>query len=132
MTVLKVCLLAFSSQTVIFGNSQKPSHFFQVKVHFRKVAFVSKRCSCPITVGDSRYLFAKWAADSLQQKLNTLSTSQTRLMRLLSTHNNLLHQRFANALMDVKNPTFHFFPTPSTHFQILLCHSERHQYIRWH
>lgn len=25
--------------------------------------------------------------------------------------------------MDVENPTPHFFPTPSTHFQILLCHS---------
>lgn len=91
MTTLWVCLLVFSSQTVTFGNSQKTSNYLQVKVRFRKVTFVSKRHSCPITVGDSRYLFVKWAADSLQQKSNTLSRSQTRLMRLLSTHNNLLH-----------------------------------------
>lgn len=91
MTLLRVCFLAFFSQIVILGNSQKPGHYLQVKVHFRKVASVSKRQSCPVTVGDRRYLFVKWAADSLQQKSNTLSTSQNRLMGLLSTHNNFLH-----------------------------------------
>jgi len=77
--------------------------------------------------GDRRFLLGKWAADSLQHKATSFrQVKQTRLMRLLSTHNNLLHWGFANALMDVENPTPHFFHTPSTHFQILLWHSKRH------
>lgn len=55
------------------------------------------------------------AVDSLQHKAtSSRQVKQTRLMRLLSTHNDLLHWGFANALIDVKNPTPHFFLTPST------------------
>lgn len=68
------------------------------------------------------------AAGSLQhQAAPSPPAPQGGLMRLLSTHANLLPRGFARAVMALESPTLRFLRAPSSRFQFSLCLSERNE-----